>query len=91
MQEEIINLYEKISDQLSEEEFQAQIDEILMENDLYDEVDELLDSITTEYPELFEKIDELVSKIAELESFESEYLYKQGYKDCFRLLKLLDT
>ena len=60
-------------------------------NDLYDEVDELLDSITTEYPELFEKIDELVSKIAELESFESEYLYKQGYKDCFRLLKLLDT
>ena len=39
MQEEIINLYEKISDQLSEEEFQAQIDEILMENDLYDEVD----------------------------------------------------
>lgn len=39
MQEEIINLYEKISDQLSEEEFKAQIDEILMENDLYDEVD----------------------------------------------------
>lgn len=60
-------------------------------NELYDEVDELLDSITTEYPELFEKIDELVSKIAELESFESEYLYKQGYKDCFKLLKLLDT
>lgn len=24
-------------------------------NELYDEVDELLDSITTEYPELFEK------------------------------------
>lgn len=60
-------------------------------NVLYNEVDELLDSITTEYPELFEKIDELVSKLAELESFESEYLYKQGYKDCFRLLKLLDT
>lgn len=60
-------------------------------NDLYDEVDELLDSITTEYPELFEKIDKLVGKIAELESFESEYLYKQGYKDCFKLLKLLDT
>lgn len=60
-------------------------------NELYDEVDELLDSITTDYPELFEKIDELVSKIAELESFESEYLYKQGYKDCFKLLKLLDT
>ena len=60
-------------------------------NELYDEVDALLDSITTEYPELFEKIDELVGKIAELESFESEYLYKQGYKDCFRLLKLLDT
>ena len=35
--------------------------------------------------------EELVSKIAELESFEREYLYKQGYKDCFRLLKLLDT
>ena len=60
-------------------------------NVLYNEVGELLDSITTEYPELFEKIDELVSKIAELESFESVYLYKQGYKDCFRLLKLLDT
>lgn len=39
MQEEILSLYEKIKDQLSEEEFQAEIDEIRMENDEYDDVD----------------------------------------------------
>lgn len=60
-------------------------------NEIYDEVDEILDSITSEYPQLFEQLDNLISKITELENFESEYLYKQGYKDCFKLLKLLDS
>ena len=60
-------------------------------NELYDEVDIMLDSITSKYPDLFEELDALASKIAELENYESETLYKQGYKDCFKLLKLLDN
>ncbi|MBO4815950.1 MAG: hypothetical protein J5507_03320 [Clostridia bacterium] len=58
---------------------------------LNDDIDKLTHSITSESPEISNKLDTLINKITELENFENEFLYKQGYKDCFKLLKLLDT
>jgi len=60
-------------------------------NKLHDDITKLTNSITSESPEISNKLDTLINKITELENYENEFLYKQGYKDCFKLLKLLDN
>ena len=60
-------------------------------NKLHDDITKLTHSITSESPEISNKLDTLINKITELENYENEFLYKQGYKDCFKLLKLLDN
>lgn len=60
-------------------------------NKLHDNITKLTNSITSESPEISNKLDTLIIKITELENYENEFLYKQGYKDCFKLLKLLDN
>ena len=58
---------------------------------LHDDITKLTHSITSESPAISNKLDILINKITELENYENEFLYKQGYKDCFKLLKLLDN
>ena len=60
-------------------------------NKLHDDITKLTHSIISESPEISNKLDTLINKITELENYENEFLYKQGYKDCFKLLKLLDN
>lgn len=71
------------------------LNNLLIDNEDYiklnDDIDKLTHSITSESPEISNKLDTLINKITELENYENEFLYKQGYKDCFKLLKLLDN
>lgn len=58
---------------------------------LNDDINKLTNIINSENPEIYDKLDELINKITQLGNYENEFLYKQGYKDCFKLLKLLDN
>ena len=58
---------------------------------LNDDVNKLTNIINSENPEISDRLDALINKITQLGNYENEFLYKQGYKDCFKLLKLLDN
>ena len=58
---------------------------------LNDDVNKLTNVINSKNLEISNKLDALINKITQLGNYQNEFLYKQGYKDCFKLLKLLDN
>ncbi len=88
------------------DEFQENIDYFLQEsknvyskmikiqekryNDLLEKLHKFVEDLLKDKKDKFEIEDEFFDCFYELIGIESMFLYKQGYKDCFKLWRMLD-
>lgn len=88
------------------DEFQENIDYFLQEsknvyskmikiqekryNDLLEKLHKFVEDLLKDKKDKFEIEDEFFDCFYELMGIESMFLYKQGYKDCFKLWRMLD-
>jgi len=89
------------------DEFQENIDYFLQEsknvyskmikiqekryNDLLEKLHKFVEDLLKDKKDKFEIEDEFFDCFYELIGIESMFLYKQGYKDCFKLWRMLDS
>lgn len=89
------------------DEFQENIDYFLQEsknvyskmikiqekryNDLLEKLHKFVEDLLKDKKNKFEIEDEFFDCFYELIGIESMFLYKQGYKDCFKLWRMLDS
>lgn len=59
-------------------------------NDLLEKLHKFVEDLLKDKKDKFELEDEFFDCFYELIGIESMFLYKQGYKDCFKLWRMLD-
>ena len=60
-------------------------------NDLLEKLHKFVEDLLKDKKNKFEIEDEFFDCFYELIGIESMFLYKQGYKDCFKLWRMLDS